>query len=76
MKAKMILTSNLKSFRAKNKISQEELAARANLSTRGYGKIERGEVQPSLETLDKLSQGTGLSQAELLTHAGEELLSS
>ncbi len=66
MNAKTILANNLKQFRANRHLSQEELAARAELSTRGYGKIERGEVYASLETLDKLVVGTGLSYAELL----------
>ncbi len=67
MNSKKILAVNLKKYRQENRISQEELAARAELSTRGYGKIERGEVHPSLETLDKLARATGLSQSSLLT---------
>ena len=67
MNSKKILAVNLKKYRPENRISQEELAARAELSTRGYGKIERGEVHPSLETLDKLARATGLSQSSLLT---------
>ena len=59
-----------------NRISQEELAARAELSTRGYGKIERGEVHPSLETLDKLAQATGLSQASLLSEDEQETIAA
>ncbi len=66
MNAKITLANNLKNFRKHNHISQEELAARSDLSTRGYGKIERGEVYASLETLDKLSNGTGLSLSDLL----------
>ena len=41
----------------------------ANLSVRGYGKIERCEVNASLDTLDKLVDGTGLTRAQLLTDA-------
>lgn len=67
MDAKIILSTNLKHYRAQHKLSQEELAARAELSTRGYGKIERAEVHSSLETLDKLARGTGMSQAMLLS---------
>lgn len=67
MSSKKILSLNLKKYRKENQISQEEMAARAELSTRGYGKIERGEVQSSLDTLDKLCHATGLSQAFLLT---------
>ena len=70
MNSKKILSENLKKYRQANRISQEELAARAELSTRGYGKIERGEVHPSLETLDKLARATGLAQSFLLSEEG------
>ncbi|MBE6111909.1 MAG: helix-turn-helix transcriptional regulator [Peptococcaceae bacterium] len=70
MHSKKILSENLKKYRQDHRISQEELAARAELSTRGYGKIERGEVHPSLETLDKLARATGLSQSALLSDDG------
>ena len=72
MNSKKILSLNLKKYRNENRISQEEMAARAELSTRGYGKIERGEVQSSLDTLDKLCRATGLSQAFLLTENMEQ----
>lgn len=72
MSSKKILSLNLKKYRKENRISQEEMAARAELSTRGYGKIERGEVQSSLDTLDKLCRATGLSQAFLLTENMEQ----
>ena len=74
MNAETILANNLKRYRAKQKLSQEELAARSDLSTRGYGKIERGEVRASLGTLDKLSRGTGLTQAVLLQVSQDELV--
>lgn len=64
--AKKLLATNLRRFRAIACLSQEELAARSDLSTRCYGKIERAEVQASLATLDKLAKGTGLHQMELL----------
>ena len=72
MNSKKILSLNLKKYRKENRISQEEMAARAELSTRGYGKIERGEVQSSLDPLDKLCRATGLSQAFLLTENMEQ----
>ena len=67
--AKVVLAKHLKRFRMENNISQEEIADMANLSVRGYGKIERCEVNASLDTLDKLVDGTGLSRAQLLTDA-------
>lgn len=66
MKLNKILSANLKKYRDKYNISQEELADRARLSTRGYGEIERGGVQTTLEVLERLAEGTGLTPIELL----------
>ena len=57
MESKDILANNLLCFRSDNHLSQEELA----------WKSERAEIQSSLRTLDKLSQGTGLPVMDLLT---------
>lgn len=68
VESKDILALNLLRFRDDNNLSQEELAWKSGLSVKGYAQIERAEVQSSLKTLDKLSQGTGLSVLALLTH--------
>ena len=67
MESKDILANNLLCFRSDNHLSQEELAWKSGLSVSGYTKIERAEIQYSLRTLDKLSQGTGLPVMDLLT---------
>ena len=67
MESKDILANNLPCFRSDNHLSQEELAWKSGLSVSGYTKIERAEIQSSLRTLDKLSQGTGLPVMDLLT---------
>ena len=67
MESKDILALNLLRFRNDNNLSQEELAWKSGLSVSGYTKIERAEIQSSLRTLDKLSQGTGLRVMDLLT---------
>ena len=67
MESKDILALNLLRFRNDNNLSQEELAWKSGLSVSGYTKIERAEIQSSLRTLDKLSQGTGLPVMYLLT---------
>ncbi len=67
MESKDILANNLLCFRSDNHLSQEELAWKSGLSVSGYTKIERAEIQSSLRTLDKLSQGTGLPVMDLLT---------
>lgn len=67
MESKDILANNLLCFRSDNHLSQEELAWKSGLSVSGYTQIERAEIQSSLRTLDKLSQGTGLPVMDLLT---------
>ena len=67
MESKDILANNLLCFRSDNHLSQEELAWKSGLSVSGYTKIERAEIQSSLRTLDKLSQGTRLPVMDLLT---------
>lgn len=67
MESKDILANNLLCFRSDNHLSQEELAWKSGLSVSVYTKIERAEIQSSLRTLDKLSQGTGLPVMDLLT---------
>lgn len=62
-----ILRTNLKRYRKKHALRQAMLAAKSGMSTREYGKIERCQVNPSLQTLDKLAAGTGLTAAQLLT---------
>lgn len=66
MTSKEILAANLKQYRDKYDISQEELAYAAGLSTRGYGEIERGKVNTSLDKIDRLSDATGISVDQLL----------
>jgi transcriptional regulator with XRE-family HTH domain len=66
-KAEVILAENLKLYRKQHHLSQERMAERCNLSVRGYGKIENCEVTTLLKSLDKISEGIGMTQAELLT---------
>lgn len=61
-----VLSENLKRYRKKNALQQDTLAVKCGISTREYGKIERCQVNPSLQTLDKLIAGTGLTVAQLL----------
>lgn len=67
MKTKKILAENLKAYREFYDMSQREVAKRAGMSYRGYGKLERQEVSASLDTLDKLSVGLGIPTSLLLS---------
>ena len=65
--SRVILACNLLEYRTINDISQEELAFRIKTSVKSYAKIERAEVHTNLKILDRLSQATGISTAQLLT---------
>lgn len=53
------------------KITQEDIAFEAGISTRYYGKIERGEAMPTLYTLMVLAPTLQLSLAELIKQIEE-----
>lgn len=52
--------------RQKRKLSQEQLAASAGLNRNTIGKIERGEVSPSIDSLEKISKVLNIEFTELI----------
>lgn len=61
------LLRNIQSLREQRGWSQEELSERCQYSRTYLGKIERGEVNPSFETLRRLSEVFEASLAELVS---------
>lgn len=57
---------NVKRIREKKGITQEKLAFEANLNRAYIGYIERGERNPSTDTLAKLSKALRVSLKDLL----------
>lgn len=57
---------NVKKLREKKGITQEKLAFEANLNRAYIGYIERGERNPSTDTLAKLAKGLKVSLKDLL----------
>ncbi|CAG1023060.1 hypothetical protein DOJK_02069 [Patescibacteria group bacterium] len=47
-------------------LTQEEMAARLNMSITGYAKIERGETKLQNPRLDKIAEVLGIELSELL----------
>ena len=66
-----ILAENIRAFRKKHGLSQEELADRCELHRTYIGSVEREERNVSLSTLEVLSQALDVSVAELLTSGSE-----
>jgi transcriptional regulator with XRE-family HTH domain len=57
---------NVKKIREKKGITQEKLAFEANLNRAYIGYIERGERNPSTDTLAKLAKALKVSLKDLL----------
>ncbi|MBS1861211.1 MAG: helix-turn-helix transcriptional regulator [Actinobacteria bacterium] len=57
---------NLRALRARDRISQEELASRADVHRTQIGVIERGSRLPRLDTLLKLAAGLDVELSDLL----------
>lgn len=53
------------------KVTQEDIAFDAGISTRYYGKVERGETMPTLYTLMKIAPTLQLTLAELVKQIEE-----
>lgn len=47
-------------------VTQTEVSKRAGTSVNHYAKIERGEVVPSLKTLEKIVKALGLKSSDVL----------
>ncbi|AUI53380.1 transcriptional regulator [Arthrobacter crystallopoietes] len=60
------LGDNLKRIRRQFSISQEQLAERCGLHRTYVGAVERGERNPSLTSLLRLSHGLGIPLSELV----------
>ncbi len=66
MDLKEIMAVNLRRVRHDKKITQEELAARAGLSARYIGAIERADVSASVSVLGQIADALAIDPAELL----------
>lgn len=59
------ITENIKYFRSKMNISQEELSDMCGYSSTYIGKIERGKRSPSLDTLIRIAEALQIPMASL-----------
>jgi transcriptional regulator with XRE-family HTH domain len=56
----------LKPLRHKLRLTQLELAEKADIDSNTYAKIERGDQTPSLETLEKIVKALGVKSSDVL----------
>lgn len=57
---------NLKKARIKANLTQEELADRAGLHKNYYARVERGEENPSYETIEKIVKSLKVKSSAVL----------
>lgn len=55
----------IKAARLKSKLTQAEVAKKAGINTNYYSVIERGEVNTTLEKLQKISKALGLDVSDI-----------
>jgi transcriptional regulator with XRE-family HTH domain len=66
MDLKEAMATNLRRVRHEKKLTQEELADRAGLSSRYLGSIERGAVSASVTVLGQLADALRVDACELI----------
>ena len=61
---KIDIGAKIRYFRKKLCLSQEVLALKAEIHPAHFGKLERNEKNPTVETLDKIISAIGISYGE------------
>lgn len=68
-----LITRNIRRFRVERDLSLGELSALAGISKQTLSKVESGVGNPTVETLERIGHGLGVSVARLLTEWGTPL---
>jgi transcriptional regulator with XRE-family HTH domain len=66
------LGANVRRWRGRRGWTQDQLAEQANISAKFVGEVERGEDNPSLETLWALVCALKIAWTDLLDESGKE----
>ena len=70
-----MISHNLLRLRKERGMSQEEVAFLCKMSVRTYGKIERGDANFEIDTLDKILKGLGITLMEFAEESQDEQIS-
>lgn len=60
------LGKNIKKARTRAKLTQAEVAQKADVHVNYYARIERGEVNPSIEILESIAKALKVKSSEIL----------
>ncbi len=71
MSIKEAVATEVKSRRENTGLSQDKVAAKANLSTRFYRSVESGEKMPSINTVFKIAKALDIHYSVLLEQVWE-----
>ncbi len=66
MVSKNRLGENLKKARQKAGLSQVQLAKKAKIHANYYARVERGEVNPSVEIVENIAKALNVKSSEIL----------
>ncbi len=66
MSLREVFRKNVKSYRKKLHLTQEQLAELSDLSTNYIGDIERSNRKVTLDTIEKIAKGLNVEVAKLL----------
>lgn len=64
----------IRNFREQHKWSQEEMAAKLNLSVSGYAKIEQGKSSPNLQRLQAIADVLGIEMVDLMPDSDNNMI--
>lgn len=64
----------IRAERVRQAIAQDQFALLANVDRSYYGKLERGERQPSLALMLRIASGLGIPASELLGRVEKQLV--
>jgi len=59
------LGSNIRRIRKESRLTQEDVADKARLNSSYYGRIERGEINATIETITTIAQALNVEVPEL-----------
>jgi transcriptional regulator with XRE-family HTH domain len=60
------IAKNLKIARLQKRLTQDEVASKAGVSTNYYARLERAELKPSVEYLEKIVKALGVKSSDIL----------
>ena len=60
------IAKNLKNVRDQKRMTQEDVAKKAKISTNYYSRIERCDAVPTITTLEQIVKALGVKSSEIL----------